>query len=120
MYSGMNNDFNTAQTLAAMNEISNLVNTWANQGKNKADISQDTLSRIQSEYQTFITDIFGLKAEENTEHDTLDGIMELVLDIRKRARANRDFETSDKIRDVLQSAGIIVKDSKEGSTWEQA
>jgi cysteinyl-tRNA synthetase len=44
--------------------------------------------------------------------------MALVLELRQKARANRDFATSDLIRDRLKAAGIQVKDGKEGATWE--
>jgi cysteinyl-tRNA synthetase len=43
--------------------------------------------------------------------------MNLILDLRQSARANKDFATSDKIRDGLQALSIQVKDSKEGSSW---
>jgi cysteinyl-tRNA synthetase len=45
--------------------------------------------------------------------------MSLVLDLRQKARANRDFATSDLIRDRLKTAGIVVKDGKDGATWER-
>ena len=51
--------------------------------------------------------------------ETLAAVMDLVLDLRQSARANRDFDTADKIRDQLQAAGIVVKDGKDGATWER-
>ncbi len=50
----------------------------------------------------------------------LGGVMDLVIDIRKEAREKRDFATSDKIRDTLNAVGITLKDSKDGTSWEQA
>ena len=44
--------------------------------------------------------------------------MDLVLDLRQEARANKDWSTSDKIRDGLAAAGIVVKDEKDGSSWK--
>lgn len=119
MYEGMNNDFNTAQTMAAMNEVSALVNTWGVKGK-QAHLPADVLLRMKDTFSGFIFDIFGLKEEKEGDTAMLDGVMDLVIDIRKQARSNKDFATSDKIRDSLQAAGIVLKDSKEGTTWELA
>ena len=51
--------------------------------------------------------------------ETLGKVMALVLQIRQQARANRDFATSDLIRDRLKEAGLVVKDAKDGATWER-
>ncbi len=54
----------------------------------------------------------------NTQDDgAIDGLMDLILELRHDARANKDWGTSDKIRDSLNALKIMVKDSKEGSTW---
>ena len=50
-------------------------------------------------------------------YESLDGVMQLVLDLRQQARANKDWTTSDKIRDALAKENILVKDGKEGSSW---
>ena len=120
MYAGMNNDFNTPQAIAAMNEVSSLINTAAHSGGKQIAVRPDTLMRMQDTCKTFVYDVFGLKSEEDAGGDVLDGVMNLVIDIRKEARSNKDFATSDKIRDVLSAVGIVLKDSKEGTTWEQS
>lgn len=58
-------------------------------------------------------------AESGSDDGTLGKVMALVLQIRQQARANRDFATSDLIRDKLKDAGIAVKDAKDGATWER-
>ncbi len=58
-------------------------------------------------------------AAEGADDATLGQVMALVLEIRQQARANRDFATSDLIRDRLKAAGITVKDAKDGATWER-
>ena len=120
MYAGMNNDFNTPQAIAAMNEASALINTAAHTGSGEISARPDTLERMQNTCRTFVYDVFGLKSEDDAGGDVLDGVMNLVIDIRKEARSNKDFATSDKIRDVLSAVGIVLKDSKEGTTWEQS
>lgn len=118
VYDGMNNDFNAAQSIAELNEAASLINTWNDKQNKKANISADALQRLQSAFHAFLIDIFGLRAESEADNSKLNGVMDLVIDIRKDARTKKDFATSDKIRDALQSVGIQLKDSKEGTTWE--
>ena len=47
----------------------------------------------------------------------LDGLIRMALDVRAAAKANKDFATSDKIRDELGKLGVVVKNTKEGTTW---
>lgn len=77
------------------------------------------IERLKTVFTVFITDIFGLhdEAGSNNADGTVDGLMELILDIRKAAREQKDWPTSDKIRDGLAAVGIAVKDGKEGSSW---
>lgn len=118
VYDGMNNDFNAAQSIAELNEAASLINTWNDKQNKKANISADALQRLQNTFHAFLIDIFGLRAESEADNSKLNGVMDLVIDIRKDARTKKDFATSDKIRDALQSVGIQLKDSKEGTTWE--
>ena len=66
----------------------------------------------------FIEDIFGLKSITEADNEKLQGVMQLLIDIRKEARGKKDFATSDKIRNQLQQMGIALKDEKDGSiSW---
>ena len=70
---------------------------------------------------SFFYDVLGLQtatASENTgETDALNAAMQLIIDLRATARADRDFSTSDKIRDDLANAGIQLKDGVDGTTY---
>ncbi|MFN3940668.1 MAG: DALR domain-containing protein, partial [Chitinophagales bacterium] len=118
VYAGMNNDFNSAQAIAALNEVATLINTWHHTKNNEAAVLPYTLERLKNVYRIFIADILGLKAEEDNNNNLLNGLMELVIDIRKEARTKKDFATSDKIRDTLKEIGILLKDGKEKTGWE--
>ena len=79
----------------------------------------EALDLLKTIFKTFVFDILGLKDESSADHsEYLKGLMELILQIRQRSRENKDWETSDQIRDTLQKLKIIVKDGKEVSTWE--
>ena len=64
----------------------------------------------------FIFNVLGLKQEDEIKSDKLDSLMEIIIDLRKQAREDKNWSTSDKIRDGLQKAGIQVKDNKDGKT----
>jgi cysteinyl-tRNA synthetase len=68
---------------------------------------------------TFIFEELGLLDEtrQGAGSEVIEGLMELILDIRKQARDNKDWSTSDQIRDRLKAAGIEIKDTKEGIEW---
>jgi len=117
-YLHMNDDFNTAMTLADLFELSNKINSFSNNQLSLSSISAETFQYLQKTFNAFITDVLGLKDEASDSNDgVMDGLMNLLLNMRKDARANKDWATSDKIRDELKEIGVLVKDSKEGSTW---
>ena len=62
----------------------------------------------------YIIDVFGLSAEAAAGNDKLDGVLQLLINIRKDAKAKKDFVTSDKIRNELAASGIQLKDEKGG------
>ena len=67
-------------------------------------------------------DILGLSssvAEGGKSAESLEGVMEILLEIRAKAKANKDFATSDMIRDKLKAVGIAVMDGKDGASWKQ-
>ena len=117
-YQGMDDDFNTAIALAALNELGGYVNKLTNGQLPMEAVSPQVLERLKAEFDHFIFDILGLQEESSNEDDqTVQGLMQLVLDVRGQARNQKDWATSDKIRDALAAVGIQVKDGKEGVTW---
>ncbi len=72
---------------------------------------------LTKEFTGFVFDVLGLTIEKASTDSALTTVMDLVLDMRKDARENKDWSTSDKIRDRLAEAGIVVKDGKDGVTW---
>ena len=65
----------------------------------------------------FIFDVLGLTQLESNATGPIDEVMSLVLELRAQARLNKDFATSDKIRDGLSAAGVEIKDTREGVSW---
>lgn len=113
-YKAMSDDFNAPILLAKIFDAVKYINS-VNDGK--ATITKQDLEMLSVEIHSFVTDILGLTMEKLNSDAKLAPVMDLVLDIRKSARENKDWTTSDKIRDGLAIAGIEVKDGKEGTTW---
>lgn len=85
-----------------------------------AEVSGDTIERLKQFFRDFVFDVLGLK-DDSQAGDTgtaiIDGLMELIVDMRKDARDRKDWAASDKIRDSLKEIGVQLKDSKEGTSW---
>jgi len=114
----MNDDFNTAKVLANLFEIVPFINSIKDGLIAMDALSSSTMQLLQTSFKKYLEDIFGLKnMRENDE--TLNNVMQLLIDIRKEAKNKKDFATSDKIRNQLNAAGILLKDQKDGSMkWE--
>ncbi|WEK19775.1 MAG: cysteine--tRNA ligase [Candidatus Pedobacter colombiensis] len=112
----MNDDFNSPVVIAELFEASRIINTIYD-GKGK--ISATELEKLKKLMNDFVFDVFGLKDEE-TSNIELNAVLDMVIDLRKTAKENKDYATSDKIRVGLQSMGILLKDSKEGTTWTKS
>lgn len=114
-YAAMNDDFNTAILIAKLFEAAG----WINQiTAGQAKLSEQDLNLLKEKYGVLITDILGLVPEESDGGKKIDGLMELIIELRRHARTQKDFETSDKIRDQLSALGFVIKDGKEGTHWE--
>jgi len=122
VWAEMDDDFNAPKALARLFELASKVNSLKDGHLDMKDIDAGTLKKLQQVYQTFIEDIFGLKVEEAGGQDdqALDRVMQLIIDIRAQARENKDWGTSDLIRDTLNEAHIQLKDGKDGTTWARS
>ena len=74
---------------------------------------------LQQKFKVYLEDIFGLTYSTGADDNTLQGVMQLLIDIRKEAKTKKDYSTSDKIRKQLATLGIELKDEKDGSmSWK--
>jgi cysteinyl-tRNA synthetase len=113
----MDDDFNTAKVLANMFEIVPVINSIKDGLIPPGGLSSATLNHLKDRFRVYLEDILGLQSL-STNNETLSGVMELLVDIRKEAKSKKDFSTSDKIRKQLAGLGIEMKDEKDGSiSW---
>ncbi|MGB5355100.1 MAG: DALR domain-containing protein, partial [Eudoraea sp.] len=115
-YDAMNDDFNTPILIAQLFEGVKHINL-INDGKEK--ITEGDLLVLKTTIEDFVFDVLGIEPKNSSTEDSnkLDGVVKLLIELRNDARANKDFSTSDKIRDQLSVMGIQLKDGKEGTTF---
>ncbi|MDO9000469.1 MAG: cysteine--tRNA ligase [Bacteroidota bacterium] len=116
-YEAMNDDFNTPILVAHLFDAARIVNS-AND--NKLSLTQNDIDLLKTIYQNFVFDVMGLQTEqENSKANAvLAKVMSMVLDIRNKAKVDKNFPLSDEIRNKLTDAGVQIKDGKEGSSWK--
>ena len=102
----MNDDFNTAKVVANMFELVPVINSIKEGIININVITGKTVELLQSKFKSYLEDVFGLKVESVTSDGKLPGVIQLLIDIRKEAKAKKDFATSDKIRNQLLELNI--------------
>jgi cysteinyl-tRNA synthetase len=121
----MNDDLNTPVVISHLFDMSRVINSAAD---HKASLSQQQIDELREVMSTFLFDVMGLRersgasdnyASGNSQQEVVEGLMKLILDIRATAKANKDWATSDHLRDELKALGISVKDGKDGATWTQ-
>ena len=116
-FAAMNDDLNSPILISHLFDMVRQINSVAD-GKEK--LNEDDLNHLRRLFNTFVFDVLGLRDEEKQSQG--DGktsdLVELLLTMRLEAKANKDWATSDKIRDSLKNLGITVKDKKDGFEWE--
>lgn len=115
-FDAMNDDLNTAIVLSHLFEAVRIINS-TNAGIET--LTGEDIDKLKSLMDLFVFNILGLKREQKKSDDDTDGLMNLLLSIRIQAKANKDFATSDQIRDELIKLNFTIKDGKDGSTWSK-
>lgn len=114
-YSAMNDDFNTPILIAHLFEAVKTINLVKEQ---KASLTASDLKELKTTLDAFVFDILGLMNENSQDNSgKINGVVELLIKLRKEARENKNWELSDQIRDELIALGIQLKDGKEGTTF---
>jgi len=119
-YAEMDDDFNTPKALARVFEMVSRINALKGGQLSLKEVGKETLATFRKDLGALLFDVFGLRDEgeaAGASGETLSKVMDLVLDLRAQARAEKNWCMSDKLRDALSDAGITVKDGKDGAEW---
>jgi cysteinyl-tRNA synthetase len=114
-YDAMNDDFNSPVLIAELFEASRIINSVYD---NKLKIDAKNLELLKKLMNDFLIDVLGLKNEQAA-NDDLPKVLDMIVSLRNGAKINKDYATSDRIRDGLQQIGFQLKDGKEGTTWSK-
>ncbi len=110
----MSDDFNTAKALAVLFEMSSRINDFKSGNASLDEIDAETFARFKTTYIEFMEEVLGLKDDASQDEKLLDSVLKVLIDLRKKAREDRNYALSDKIRDDLKRVGVQLKDGKEG------
>ena len=117
-YEAMNDDLMTPAVISTLFEASHLLNAI---NARKAQISAADLEELTKTMHLFTFDILGLRnergADNSAREEAYGKVVDRILDLRNKAKQEKNWAVSDEIRDSLSSAGFVVKDTKDGVTW---
>ena len=119
-YEAMNDDLNSPIVISHLFDAARAINS-AKDGK--GTISAEDLKELQDVFHLFLFDILGMVDESagagnDTSREAFAKAVDLLLSIRQQAKANKDWATSDKIRNELTAIGFTIKDTKDGAEWK--
>ena len=114
----MNDDFNAPGALAVLQDLTRQVNGLINEGGPQ---TQGTLAAIDALFRELGGDVLGIvpdREEGGADAEREDGLVRLLIDLRNRARANKEWATADTIRNSLKELGIVLEDRADGTIWK--
>ena len=118
-YDAMNDDLNTPIVISHLFDAARIINQTVDK---KATLSAADLAELKEVFALFLFDILGIKAEQGGNNsgreEAFGKVVDMLLEQRAIAKANKDWATSDKIRNELAALGFEIKDTKEGCTWK--
>lgn len=118
-HEAMNDDLQTPTVISNLFEACHAINSLLN---HKGSINAEDLTELKDVMQLFAFDLLGLKSEKGSNNDAREAaygkVVDMVLALRAKAKAEKDWATSDQIRDALAENGFEVKDTKDGVTWK--
>ena len=113
-YHAMNDDFNTAQCMAHLFNLLKKINSIYTQNLAPSALGEETFERMVGTYRVFVEEVLGLLEETP---DDLEGMLSIILKSYRQAKAAKEYQKVDEIREQLKSSGIVLKDMKNGVDW---
>lgn len=117
-YTALSDDMNSPMVIAELFEATRAINSIH---AGLASITAEDLEELKATYRLFLNDLLGIRDErqaDGTAHQAFSGAVDLLLQLRAAAKANKDWTTSDRIRDELTALGFVIKDTKDGAEWQ--
>ena len=114
-YAALDDDLNSPISISQLFEAVRIINSVADK---KEKINASDLNKLKNLFQNVAFDILGLKDEQTgNKSELVNNLVKMIIDLRQQSKNNKDWQTSDNIRQQLTELGITVKDTKEGTDW---
>ncbi|MCC8144692.1 MAG: cysteine--tRNA ligase [Tannerellaceae bacterium] len=117
-YEAMNDDLNSPVVISHLFDAARMINSVKDE---KASLTAEDIKELEEVFELFLFNLLGIQdvaaSSGNDSYEAFSKAMDLLLTIRQEAKANKDWATSDKIRNELASFGFEIKDTKEGAEW---
>ncbi|MCA6074961.1 cysteine--tRNA ligase [Fulvivirga sedimenti] len=117
IFKNLSDDFNTAKALASLFDLTSVINNLKTGNKKTGALSKPTFERLITHYTGIITDVLGLKSEQESNSHLLDGTLDVLINLRTDAKRQKNYALADQIRDDLKRIGITLKDGKDGTEY---
>lgn len=114
-YEAMNDDLNTPKLIAELFDACRIINSVKD---GHSSLTAEDLEKLKLNFRTFFFDVLGMLPEEQGSSDMTQVLMDLIIDVRKDAKSNKNWPLADLIRNKLGEVGIVIKDTKDGAEWE--
>ena len=111
----MNDDLNTPKLIAELFDACRIINSVKD---GHSSLTAEDLEKLKLNFRTFFFDVLGMLPEEQGSSDMTQVLMDLIIDVRKDAKSNKNWPLADLIRNKLGEVGIVIKDTKDGAEWE--
>jgi cysteinyl-tRNA synthetase len=117
-YDAMNDDMNTPRLIAELFDAVRIINSVKD---NHLALTKEDIELLKTNFRLFFFEILGLLPDDNNEGNSeiTEGLMDLIIEIRREAKLNKNWAVADTIRNQLAALGISIKDTKEGAVWER-
>ena len=113
-FTNMSDDFNSAKTLAVLFEMASRINDLKSRNLAPESIDAATFASFKKTFIDFMEEVLGLKEDASQDEQLLDNVLQVLIDLRKKAREDRNYALSDKIRNDLKKLGVQLMDGKDG------
>ena len=113
-FENMSDDFNTAKTLAVLFDMSAKINDFKSGNLSAGSVARETFDAFTTTFIGFMEEVLGLKEELAQNDQLIDGVINVLINLRKKARTDKNYALSDRIRDELKQIGVQLMDGKDG------
>lgn len=117
-FEGLNDDLNSAVAIAELFNMLKVINSMRNGALSTSSLGKEGFELLQKTYRELVIDIFGLKEENDASGKTFNELMKVIIQNYSNAKLRKDYDQVDNIRKSLKENGILIKDGKNGITWD--